>query len=254
MNKKVQITIGDDGIATLKMNDIERKNIFSDEFIADLMEGIDEIYACKPKVMILQGLSEVFSCGADKKQLLGLAKGQMHVKDLLISEKLVNAPFPIISAMEGHAIGGGLMLAACSDIVIAARESWYGVTFMTLGFTPGMGATTLLQDLFGSFLANEMMFTGKRYKGRHLNEMSTHINYILPKEEVVKKAYDIALQISQNNLESIHLLKYTLSARKKKLLIEARVQEDLMHRLSFSFPETKKRINDFYLGSSDDKN
>lgn len=248
MSKRIDIHMSDEGIATLKMNDTERKNIFADDFIAELVDGIDHIETLQPKVMILQGLPEVFSGGADKKNLLDLADGKVHVKDLVISEKLVHAPFPVIAAMEGHAVGGGLVMAACSDMVIAARESWYGVVFMSLGFTPGMGTTTLLQDLFGPFVANEMMFSGKRYKGRHLQEMANNLNYILPREDVMKKAQDIALQIAQNNIKSIYLLKYALSARKKKLLIEARVQEDFMHRLSFAFPETRKTIEEFYAG------
>ncbi len=248
MSKRINIQISDEGIATLQMNDTEKRNIFSDDFISELIEGIDEIEKQEPKVMILQGLPDVFSGGADKKNLLDLANGKVHVKDLLISEKLVHAPFPIISAMEGHAVGGGLVMAACTDIVIAARESWYGVVFMNLGFTPGMGTTTILQDLFGPYVANEMMFSGKRYKGRHLAEMANNINYILPKQDVLKKAHDIALQIAQNNIKSIYLLKYAVSAPKKKALIDARVQEDFMHRLSFAFPETRKTIEDFYAG------
>ena len=62
----------------------------------------------------------------------------------------------------------------------------------------------------------------------------------------MRKAEDIALQISENNIKSIYLLKNTLSAKKKKLLIEARLQEDLMHRISFAFPETKATIQDFF--------
>lgn len=247
MNNRIHTHISNEGVATLTMNDTEKKNIFSDAFISELVEGIDKIEKMEPKVMILQGLPEVFSGGADKKNLMDLVDGNVHVKDLIISEKLINTPFPVIAAMEGHAIGGGLVMAACADIVLASLESWYGVVFMSLGFTPGMGATTLLQDLFGPFLANEMMFTGKRYKGKHLKEASTHINYILPRAEVMKKAHDVALQIAQNNLRSISLLKYALSARKKKLLIEARVQEDFMHRLSFGFPETRKTIEDYYV-------
>jgi polyketide biosynthesis enoyl-CoA hydratase PksI len=200
----------------------------------------------KPKVLILQGLPDVFSGGAEKENLMGLCKGRIHVKDLLISEKLINTPFPVIAAMEGHAMGGGFVMAMCCDIVLAARESRYGAVFMLMGFTPGMGCTTLLAQLVGPFIANEMMFTGKRFRGSELAKKSTNINYILPKKEIMPKAEDIALQISEKNIKSIYLLKNTLSSKKKKLLIEARSQEDLMHRISFAFPETKAAIQDFY--------
>jgi polyketide biosynthesis enoyl-CoA hydratase PksI len=170
------------------------------------------------------------------------------VKDLILSEKLINTPFPVIAAMEGHAMGGGLVLGLCSDIIIMSRESRYGAVFMTLGFTPGMGTTTLLPELVGPYIANEMMFTGKRFKGSELAEKGIHINYILQKKDVLPKAKDIARQISEKNKKSVYLLKYALSAKKKKLLIDARLQEDMMHRLSFGFPETKQIIEEFYAG------
>ncbi|MBT3275959.1 MAG: hypothetical protein HN368_22615, partial [Spirochaetales bacterium] len=128
-----------------------------------------------------------------------------------------------------------------------ASRSRYGTVFMNMGFTPGMGCTTLLQDMVGPYVANEMMFTGKRFKGSDLVQMGTNINYILPKEKVMPKAIDIAKQIAEKNKDSLYLLKYSLSARKKKLLIDARVQEDLMHRISFGFPSTKTTIKNFYV-------
>jgi polyketide biosynthesis enoyl-CoA hydratase PksI len=117
---------------------------------------------------------------------------------------------------------------------------------MSLGFTPGMGCTTLLAELVGPFLASEMMFTGKRFRGSELEDRGTHINYILPRAEVMTRARDIAEQIAEKDDRSISLLKHALSVRKKKLLIDARLQEDLMHRISFSFPETRRTIQELY--------
>ena len=247
MSKRIKIEIRDNGIALLKMNDETNKNVFANDFINELIDGIDVLEnKHNPRVLILHGLRDVFSAGAEKKNLIDLCDGKIHVKDLAISEKLVNTPFPVIAAMEGHAVGGGLMIAVCCDIVIAATESRYGAIFMSLGFTPGMGCTKLLAELVGPFIASEMMFTAKLFKGKELSEKGTNINYILPKAEVMKKAEDIALRISEKNVKSIYLLKYALSEKKKKLLIEARVHEDFMHKLSFSFPETRKAIEEQY--------
>lgn len=247
MNNPVSLEYNDSGVAVITMQDTDGKNVFSDSLIHGLIEVLDELEnSSRPPVAILRGLPDVFSGGAEKETLIGLSEGKIHVKDLLISERLIQAPFPIIAAMEGHAIGGGLIMAVCCDIVIAAKESRYGTVFMNMGFTPGMGCTALLQGLMGEYIANEMMFTGKRFKGRELAEKSTNINYILPKAQVMDKAHDIALQIAEKNIESIYLLKYALSAKKKKLLVDARVHEDFMHRLSFGLPETKERIRNFY--------
>jgi len=247
VSEKIIVQMEENGIARLKMNDGERKNTFTADFVAELIKGFEKTSDMKPKVLIIQGLPDVFCGGADKKDLMDLCEGKLAVKDFIIQEALLNLPFPIIAAMEGHAIGGGFALAMCSDIILAARESRYGAVFMQLGFTPGMGCTTLLSELVGPYIASEMMFSGKRFKGSELAQKSTHINYILPKEEVMPKAENIALQISEKNIKSIYILKHALSVRKKKLLIEARLQEDLMHRISFGFPETRTAIEEFYV-------
>jgi len=237
-----------EGIAHIRMRDQERNNVFSDELIHGIIDAIDQLESDKrTKVAILEGLPDVFSGGAEKETLLALAEGELRVKDLLISERLIASEFPIIAAMEGHAVGGGFVMALCCDIVIAARESRFGTVFMNMGFTPGMGCTTLLSSLVGPFVANEMMYTGKRFRGAELAEKSTNINYILPRSKVAQKAHDLALQIAEKNVASIHLLKYALSASKRKLLVDARLQEDLMHRLSFGFPETREVIDGFYV-------
>jgi polyketide biosynthesis enoyl-CoA hydratase PksI len=238
-----------DGVACLRMNDEKGRNVFSAELVEELIRGLEALEAGeKTKALILEGLPDVFCAGAEKEGLLDLCDGKAVVRDLLISEKLLGVPFPVIAAMEGHALGGGLVMGLCGDIVIAARESRYGAVFMSMGFTPGMGCTMLLEEMVGPYLAAEMMFTGRRLRGSELESKGTHINYVLPRSEVRAKAEDVALQIAEKNIKSLYLLKNVLSARKRKLLIDARVQEDLMHRLSFSFPETRKTIEEMYGG------
>ena len=240
-------SVDEDGIGRISMKDVEGKNTFSGEFVDQFVESLAAMEADgRTRVCIVEGLPEVFCGGADRQSLLDLCDGKTVVKDLVISERLLNAPFPPIAAMEGHAVGGGLAVAVCCDIVLASRESRYGAVFMSMGFTPGMGVTTLLPELVGTFVANEMMFTGKRFKGRELEGKGTNINYILPRAEIAARAYDIAQQIREKNPKSVALLKYALTTRKRKLLIDARLQEDMMHRLSFGFPETRQTILDLY--------
>lgn len=247
MSSLMQISSDGSGVTVLKMNDAQGRNVFSHRFIQDLLQAMDDLERHgPPRALILCGLPDVFCGGAEKKALLDLCDGKAAVIDLVICERLLEAPYPVIAAMEGHAIGGGLAVAFCCDIVIAARESRYGAVFMNLGFTPGMGCTTLLADLVGPFLANEMMYTGRRFRGSELAGMGTHINYVLPRAEVMAKARDLAEQIAEKDARSLALLKRTLSVRKKKLLAEARLQEDLMHRVSFSFPETRRTIEEQY--------
>jgi len=244
---RMKLTSEPTGISCVKMDDAEGRNVFSTQFIGELLDALDQVEReRRTKVLILSGLPDVFCGGAEKQALLDLCDGKAAVRDFVICERLLDLPFPVIAAMEGHAIGGGLAVGFCCDIVIAARESRYGAVFMSLGFTPGMGSTTLLAELVGPFLAAEMMFTGKRFRGSELEGRGTHLNYILPRAEVLARARDIAEQIAEKDGRSISLLKHALSLKKKKLLIDARHQEDLMHRISFSFPETRRTIQELY--------
>jgi len=235
-------------ITTLYMHDVEGENVFSHDFVAAFLTVLNAVEKAQPRVLILRGLQSTFSGGADKDSLMDLANGKLVVRDLIISERLIGCRFPIIAAMEGHAMGGGFVIALCSDIMIASLEARYGTVFMNMGFTPGMGTTTLLQEAVGPYVANEMMLTGKRYRGKELAAKGTNINYIIPRTEVLKKAGDIALQIAEKNPKSVQLLKYSLAAPKKKLLIDARLQEDMMHAISFAYPETRQIINELYAG------
>jgi polyketide biosynthesis enoyl-CoA hydratase PksI len=247
MSARMVLTSEPSGVCGLKMNDTAGRNVFSSAFITEFLDALEELQRDRrPKALVLSGLPDVFCGGAEKETLLELCDGKAAVRDLVICERLLEMPFPIIAAMEGHAIGGGLAIAFCCDVVIAARQSRYGAVFMSLGFTPGMGTTTLLAELVGPFLASEMMFTGKRFRGSELEGRGTHINYILPRADVPGKARDIAEQIAEKDVRSLSLLKHTLNVKKKKLLVDARLQEDLMHRISFSFPETRRTINELY--------
>jgi polyketide biosynthesis enoyl-CoA hydratase PksI len=239
--------IDERGVARVLMHDTDGLNTFSEQFVEELIAALDQVESSgQAKVCILQGLPDVFCGGAEQEALLSLCDGKAVVRDLVISERLLNTPFPIVAAMEGHAVGGGLAVAVCCDIVVAARESRYGAVFMSMGFTPGMGITTMLSELVGPYVANEMMLTGKRFKGRELEGKGTNINYIVPRQDVLRRAADVAVQIAEKNPKSVALLKYALTAKKRKLLIDARVQEDMMHRISFGFPETRQTILDAY--------
>jgi polyketide biosynthesis enoyl-CoA hydratase PksI len=235
-------------IGVLSMRDVQSKNTFVDAFVEEMMETLAGLQKDKTyRVIILTGLKDVFCAGASKDALMSIFDGELEVKDLALSELLLSVPVPMIAAMEGAALGGGFVVALCCDIVLMNEKKMYGTNFTNMGFTPGMGATRLLQGLVGDFVANEMMFRGRLMKGREYRGRSL-INYILPSEEIMPKALDIALDIAEKPLKTLHILKYSVSLNKRKLLLEARVHEDFMHKISFADEEVKNIIERAYNG------
>jgi len=234
-----------DGIALLAMRDPERKNALSLEMVQELEALCGEIAHHESiKVLILTGTDEYFSTGADRQVLEQLLSGKVTPRDLLLPRTLLDIPAPVIAAMSGHAIGGGLALGLCADLTVLARESRYAANFMNYGFTPGLGTTRLLEHLLGPSLAHEMLLTGQAFRGSHF-EGRPGFNYVLPRQDVLKKAFDLASIIAEKPRASLSSLKFTLSARKRELFEAARSSETLMHQITFPLPEVERLIREF---------
>ncbi len=241
----------DDGIVVLTMADEKRRNALGAEFVEQLTDRLNDLSADRQaKVCVVCGLDEQFCSGGDKQMLLDLANGKVTATDIMLSRAMIEVPIPTIAAMAGHAVGGGLALGLCCDIVLMGEESSYGCSFMNMGFTPGMGTTKLLQVAVGDFIAAEMMFGGQFFRGRHFKGRSG-INYILPREKVVPKAMKLAQRIAEKPRASLELLKRNLSLGKRQAFEQSRTDESFMHEISFSFEETKALIEAHYHEAGD---
>ncbi len=239
-------TQDDQGIVTLTMQDRKGNNALGVEFVEALFEELHKLSNNRDaKVCIVKGLEDVFCAGGDQEMLLDLADGNVAPTDIMLSRAMLEVPIPTIAAMEGHAVGGGLALGLCCDIVLMAKESRYGCSFMNMGFTPGMGTTRLLQYAVGEFIAAEMMYGGEFFRGSHF-EKNSNINYILPRKKIMRKATQIARRIAEKPRFALELLKNDLSIPKRRAFEESRIHEAAMHQICFSEPETIKLIKENY--------
>jgi len=244
---RVRLIDRGDDIWELSMADEKGKNAFSEAFVADLELGLNTVCTSRTvKVLVITGLPDVFASGAPKGLLARLARGELVPTDIMLSKAILDVPVPTIAAMQGHATGGGLALGLCADILLMARESRYGASFMNMGFTPGMGMTRLLEHVFSPAIAHELLYTGQFRRGRELIGCSG-VNYILPESEVCAKAFDVALQIAEKPRCSLELLKRTLSIGRRQAFEESRTIEAMMHSISFMQNEVRTRIEDEYV-------
>jgi 4-carboxy-3-alkylbut-2-enoyl-[acp] decarboxylase len=244
---RVTATLCADGIAMLEMMDAVGRNAMSEPFVAELLDAFKRVVEWPDlKVAVLFGLTDVFSAGASPEVLRSLADGAIAPSDVLLGKVFLDFPVPTIAAMEGHAIGGGLALGVCADIVLVARESRYGCPFMDLGFTPGMGLTRLLEHALSPAIAHEMLFSGEAFKGAHF-ERRGGFNYILSKAEVRPKALDLAQRIAEKPMVALRALKQTLALPKRQAFAAAYVAETLMHQITFAQPGLRQHIEEGYV-------
>jgi polyketide biosynthesis enoyl-CoA hydratase PksI len=200
------------------------------------------------RVIVVEGGVRYFSAGASRAALLSTDPASAITNYVAeVPRLLLGLPVPTIAAMAGHAIGGGLVLGLWCDIALLGEESLYGVNFMALGFTPGMGATMLLEEAVGAPLARELLFTGRLMKGRELKAAGGPIApMVVPCAEVRPRAIAIAQELAEAPREALVLLKQTLAAKRSASLERALKDEQAMHAALFARAETQSRIAERY--------
>jgi polyketide biosynthesis enoyl-CoA hydratase PksI len=247
MSRLVHLSRAGDGILVLALEDREGRNAFRDPLVEELVRGLAEAGADPgARVLVLRGLPEIFCAGASEELLLELADGKMAPSDIVLTKAVLDFPLPTIAAMEGHAVGGGLALGLACDLVLLARESRYGCTFMNLGFTPGMGTTRLLAEAVGPYLAAEMMYGGELLRGSRLEGRAV-VNRVLPRAEILPRALELAARIAEKPRPALLALKRWLSLPRRRAFEETRTVEALLHELCFARPETAARIREAYV-------
>jgi polyketide biosynthesis enoyl-CoA hydratase PksI len=194
------------------------------------------------RAVIVEGGERHFCMGAARETLIApdAAERLAHLTHEL-PRLILSIPVPSVAAMAGHAVGGGLAIGLWCDVVILAEESLYGANFVTLGFTPGMGSSVVLEEVLGAAQAREMMFTGRLVKGRELRGP-----HVAPRAEVAARARELATEIAAAPREVLVLMKAQLAARRRARLEAARVEERRMHDALFADPVTRQRVADSY--------
>lgn len=243
------------GIALVTMQDHASKNTFSNALIRGLGDTFEAIRnEPRYKVVILTGYDNFFCSGGTQESLLYLSEGKGTFTDIAESSGktgtslyslALNCPIPVISAMQGHGIGGGFVMGLFSDFVVLSRESIYTTNFMKYGFTPGMGATLVLPQKLGLPLAQEMLMMAKTYYGEELQKRGVPFP-VVPRAEVVAYALEQARVLAEKPRLSLVTLKDHLVAGLREKLPTFIEQELVMHKKTFNQPEVRERIKSLF--------
>ncbi|MES2824527.1 MAG: polyketide synthase [Pseudomonadota bacterium] len=242
----VEMTEVGPGIVQIKMQDKVNKNTFSKELTDGLIDAFETIKnQTQYKVVIFTGYDSYFASGGTQEALLYLSEGKGKFSDKDLYSLALNCSIPVISAMQGHGIGGGFVMGMFADFVILSRESIYTTNFMKYGFTPGMGATFILPQKLGISLSQEMMLSAKTYRGEELQARGIPFP-VLPRENVMEYAFELATTLAEKPRISLVTLKDHLVAHLREGLPKVIAQEVVMHEKTFHQPEVKERIEAFF--------
>ena len=153
------------------------------------------------RVVIVTGAGEkAFCAGADLKERENMTMSEVRQYIRAIRDTFTdieNLPMPVICAINGVALGGGLELALACDIRLAAENAMLGLTEVTLGIIPGGGGTQRLPRLIGRGKAKELLFLGQRISSKQALDIGL-INHIIPADKLMDMALEMAEKIVNN--------------------------------------------------------
>ncbi|SMD15249.1 enoyl-CoA hydratase/isomerase family protein [Rhizobium sp. RU36D] len=158
----------DGAIAILTLERPDKLNALDLDTLKALSRALDDIETdASIRVLILTGSGKAFSAGGDIAAWGGMQPqefGHQWVRfGHRLFERLATMRMPVIAAMNGHALGGGLELAGCADIRIAERQAKIGLPETSLGMVPGWSGTQRLVHRFGSQIVRRMVLGGEMF-------------------------------------------------------------------------------------------
>lgn len=195
-------------IEIITINRPSQMNALNKETIQELNTALNEANNSKDVgVVILTGAGDkAFVAGADIKEFahFNIAQGgelAQNGQEILFNF-IENMEKPVIAAVNGFALGGGLELAMASHIRVASSNARMGLPEVGLGVIPGYGGTQRLAQIVGRGKANEMVFTAGMIKADEALNWGL-VNYVVELEELLGKAEEIANKILNNSSTAI---------------------------------------------------
>ncbi|WP_042144606.1 enoyl-CoA hydratase [Paucisalibacillus sp. EB02] len=198
----VDLKVIDGNVALITLNRPEAANAMSKGLLDDLNSTVKEINSNKQiNCVIITGSGDkAFCAGADLKERSGMNDDQVvdAVRYIGQSVRAVESiKVPVIAALNGVAFGGGLELALGCDIRIAADTAKMGLTETSLAIIPGAGGTQRLPRLIGIGRAKQLIFSAKAISANDALSIGL-VEEIIPKEELLSYAIDVAKSIAKN--------------------------------------------------------
>ena len=188
----------DERIGHVEIDRPHRMNTISGELLEELSAAIDRLDGDdEVRAILLSGAGDrAFSAGADVQSMaagggdpleaVGISRtGQQTFGKLEASDK------PVIAAIDGYCLGGGMELATAADLRIASERSELGQPEHNLGLLPGWGGTQRLARIVGEGRAKEIIFTADRYEAATLEEYG-FINEVVGDDELDERAWELA--------------------------------------------------------------
>jgi enoyl-CoA hydratase/carnithine racemase len=185
-----------DGIATIRL-DRPKMNALSAQVQDEIAAAAAQVSADDAvRAVIVYGGERVFAAGADIKEMATLGYPAMAARSAALQASftaVADIPKPVVAAVTGYALGGGLELALCADFRILGESAKVGQPEILLGIIPGAGGTQRLPRLIGPAKAKDLIFTGRHVAADEALAIGL-ADKVVPDAEVYQAARDMVAQ------------------------------------------------------------
>ncbi|WP_434521753.1 3-hydroxyacyl-CoA dehydrogenase NAD-binding domain-containing protein [Halorubrum sp. AS12] len=192
----------DERVGHVEIDRPHRMNTISGEVLDELADAIDRLDADDDvRAILLSGAGDrAFSAGADVQSMAAGGADPIHAVELSRQGqqtfgKLEESDKPVVAAIDGYCLGGGMELATAADMRIASERSELGQPELDLGLLPGWGGTQRLARIVGEGRAKEIILTADRYDAETMADYD-FVNEVVPDDELDDRARELAEQLA----------------------------------------------------------
>jgi len=211
LSQEVVVEFPEDHIAVVRINRPKAYNALNLNVRSLIAEKFNELKAREDiRAVILTGNDKAFAAGADLKEMSVLSAVDYYKAHV---ERLYNAfadyPRPVIAAVNGFALGGGMELAMISDIILAGKNAKFGQPEVKVGVMPGAGGSQRLVRAVGKYNAMRMCLTGMMVGAEEAKAMGL-VCEVLDDDKVMERALEMARELSALPPLGLEHIKYAI--------------------------------------------
>ena len=238
-------------IAVIKLNRAAKRNALNDALILALRDTFQNL-PDTVRAAVIDGEGEHFCAGLDLSELQERDAGQgLHHSRMWHAalECVQSGPVPVIAALHGAVVGGGLELASACHIRVADETTFFALPEGTRGIFVGGGGSVRIPKLIGVARMTDMMLTGRVYNAAD-GERVGLAQYLVPAGTALDKALALATQIATNAPLTNYALMHALPRIAEQPADHGFMTEAMMAAIAQAAPEAKERVRAFLEGKA----
>lgn len=250
-NLSLEIIGDEQEIAVIRLTRPSKRNAINDALIFALRDMFENLPA-SVRAAVIAGEGDHFCAGLDLSELQerDAGQGMMHSRSWHTAlERVQFGPVPVVAALHGAVVGGGLELASSCHIRVADESTFYALPEGSRGIFVGGGGSVRIPKLIGAARMTDMMLTGRVYSAVEGEKVGL-AQYLVPKGQAFEKALELAKRIAQNAPLTNYALMHALPRIAEQSADHGFFTESMMAAIAQSAPEAKKRVKAFLDGKA----